>query len=300
MRLDRVVRSNRLWRWVLATVVLGLAALGYALTIPVRHPAAARVAALAVTRPVAGFQAHPHAGQSSATASLLSAVKAAAAATPGETAVYTVTWKGKSKSSATALVVLALPTVQDARAARTEAQKSYLNRASLTPAGYVYAGSLALASVPGAKGATFTGGTSPVTTATTRRTDAEVYALGRVVVVATSQGPGSQAKAAVDRLALSEYRHLQRTGSSPSLGTTSFPLVATLSYAGVTGAVLLVVLASPWAVAAVRRRREAAWEAAVRRERASRGSKVVKRRAGRAAAARSRPPRSAARIRGRR
>lgn len=278
------MRTNRLWRWVLASVVLGVGALVYVLWIPVRQPDPARVAALVVTKPVKGFLAHPRAAESNAAVSPLAAVKAAASETPGQTAVYTVAWKGDTKKSASAVVVLALPTAHDTAAARADAAKSYLSESSLTSEGFGYSGTLALPSVPGASGATFVAGTSPSVTATTRRTDAEVFSVGRVVVVATAQGKGAQAKTAVDALALAEYHHLRHIGARPSLGETSFPVVASTVYAVVAAAVLAVGLLAPWALVAFRQRRIAAWEAAVRRERASRGSKVVKRRAGRAPA----------------
>lgn len=287
VRLDRAVRTDRLWRWVLAAVVLGVGALGYVLWIPVRHPDPARVAALVVKTPVTGFLAHPRTAESDAAVSPLAAVKAAASATPGQTAVYTVAWKGETKKSASAVVVLALPTARDTTAARADAKKSYLSTTSLTSEGFGYSGTLSLPSVPGAAGATFVAGTSPSVTATTRRTDAEVFSVGRVVAIATAQGKGAQAKTAVDALALAEYHHLRHVGARPSLAETSFPAVASLVYALVVAGVLAVGLLGPWALVAVRRRRIAAWEAAARRERASRGSKVVKRHAGRTQAARS-------------
>jgi hypothetical protein len=287
MRLYRGVRTNRLWRWVAASVVVGLAVLGYVFWIPVRHPSPRRVAALAVTAPVDGLRAHPHASESDASAGSLAAVKGAAAATPGETAVYTVAWKGTTSKSAGALVVLALPSAADTRATRAEVRTAYLGRTSLTAEGYGYAGALRLSAVPGAAGATFTAGTTPTITATTRRTDAEVFSVGRVVVVATAQGEGSHAKSIVDALAVEEYTHLRRTGARPMLAVTSLPVVASLVYAAVAVAVLAVVELGPWSLAAARRRREAAWEAAVRRERATRGSKVVKRQAGRTPVGRS-------------
>lgn len=300
MQFDRGVPTNRLWRWVAATVVLGLAALGYVLWIPVRHPDPARVAALAVTGPVHGFRVRPHATETPAANSQLGAVKAAAAATPGQTAVYTVAWKGATKESAAALVVLALPTAHDARSARHDAEQAYLSRTSLTSDGYGYAGALTLRAIPGATGATFVAGTSPTVTAATRRTDAEVFSVGRVVVVATAQGVGSQAKASVNSVALAEYRHLERTGAAPALAETSFPVVASLVYVAVAAAVLIAVQLTPGGAVAVRRRREAAWEAALRRERASRGSKVVKRQAGRTTAGRPASRRTAGRSRARR
>lgn len=262
-------------------MVVGLAVLGYALWIPVRHPAPGRVAALALTRPVQGLRPHPTTAESAPSASPLAAVSAAAATTPGQTAVETVSWKGTTKDTAAALVVLALPTVHDASLTRVQAEASYLSKTSLTSVGYGYGGPLTLPAVPGAKGASFVAGTSPTVTSSTRRTDAEVFALGRVVVVATAQGRGNDAKTRVDALAVAEYHHLRNGNSRPDLAETSFPLVASVVFAGAAAAVLAVTQLAPWALATVRGRRQAAWEEALRRERASRGSKVVKRRAGR-------------------
>lgn len=299
MQLYLGVRTNRLWRWVAATVVAGLAVLGYAVWIPVRHPDPAKVARLALTAPLEGFR-HRHGAESAAADSTFAAVKSAAAATAGETAVYTVTWKGASKKSAAALVVVALPSTRDAAATRQEAKKAYLSQTSLTAEGYGYIGALRLPAVPGAQGATFAAGTSPTPTPTTRRTDAELFSVGRLVVVATSEGTGAPAKAAVDALAVAEYRYLRHTGGRPRLAETSFPLVASLVYAAVAAAVLVAVQLAPWVRTTVRRRRQAAWEAALRRERTSRGSKVVKRQAGRPGPGRSGPRRPAGSGRARR
>jgi hypothetical protein len=302
VQLDRGVRTNGLWRWVAVTVVLGVAALGYVLWIPMRHANPAKVAALAVTQPVQGFGPHPAAAERNASASPLRAVQQAAATTAAETAVDTAEWKGAGKKSAGSLIVLALPTGPAARAARAEARTSYLSQTSLTSEGYGYAGALGLAGVPGAHGATFVKGTSPTTSPTSRRTDVEVFSVGRVVVVATARASGTQAKAAVDALARAEYRHLLPTGGDPHLAQTTIPAVASLLYAVVAAAVLLAVQVAPSVRAAVRRRRAEAREAAIRRERASRGSKVVKRRAGRTPpghpGSRRRPAAGGARARG--
>ena len=271
-----------------ATVVIGVAALGYVLWIPVHHLDPAKVSALAVTDRLPGIQGRPRGTHSDASASPLAAVKQAAAAAPAETAVYTVTWgtgtTSTAKTPSAALFVLALPGTKEAEAARRDARSSYAGRTSFTAVGFGYAGTLQVPSVPGATGATYTAGTTPTTTPSTRRTDAVVFSVGRVVVVATSQGTEHQATAALDALAVAEYdhlRHLLRDGAEPSLAVRSFPLVATLVYVAVAVVVLAAVELAPWGVAVARRRREAAWEAALRRERASRGSKVVKRQAGR-------------------
>lgn len=297
------MRSNRLWRWVAATVVVGLAALGYVLWIPVRHVNPAKVASLAVTGSLPGIAGSPHGTQGDPSTSQLAAVRRAAASTPAETAQYTVTWGGGTagtKTPSAMLMVLALPRTTDARAARVDARRSYAGRTSFIAQGVGYAGPLHLRSVPEATAATYTAGTSPTITPTTRRVDAAVFSVGRVVVVATTQGTQSQAKVALDALAAAEYRHLGRllpAGAAPGLGETSFPLVASLVYVAVAAVVLAAVQFAPWAMAAARRRREAAWEAALRRERASRGSKVVRRRAGRTPVGRPRAGRAGRSVR---
>lgn len=292
------MRSNRLWRWVAATVVVGLAAFGYVLWIPVRHVNPLKVVSLAVTRSLPGIAGRPHGTQGDPSTSPLAAVRQAAAATPAETAQYTVTWGGgttATKKPSAMLMVLALPRTADAAAANADARRSYASRTSFIAQGVGYAGTLHLPSVPGATAATYTAGTSPTITPTTRRVDAAVFSVGQVVVVATSQGTQSQAKVALDALAAAEYRHLGRllpVGAAPALGETSFPLVASLVYVAVAAGVLAAVQLAPWAMAAARRRREATWEAALRRERASRGSKVVRRRAARTPVGRPRSRRS--------
>lgn len=300
MGLDRGVRANRrLWRWVAAAALICLAAVGYVVWIPVVRPNPAKVARLAVTAPVRGFDSHPTTTETDAAASPLAAVRKAASSAPGQTAVYTVAWKGAAtKKSASALVVLALPSVGEAKTAQAEAEKSYLGQSSLTADGYGYGGKLKPA-VSGATGAYYLAGTSPTVTASTSRTDAELFRVGKVVAVATVQDTGAKADDAVAALVRAEHGHLERT-TVGSLGETSYPLVATVVYAAVAAAVLVALQLSPWAVTVVRRRREAAWEAAVRRERASRGSKVVKRRAGRSAPGRPGARRAGGRSRSRR
>jgi hypothetical protein len=281
------VRRVLIWRVVVMVALLVLAVIGYVLWIPVHHANAAKLAALATTRPVSGFRADPRTATPAPASSVLASVKAAASSTPGQTGIYTVDWTGKAKDSDASLVVVVTPTISDAKAARADASDAYLKQTSFTRDGFGYGGVLHLRSVPGSSGAYYLGGTSPTITKSTKRTDVAVFRVDRVVVAVIVRDSGTRAGPALDSAARAEYRHLVHVGGHPTLAETSYPAVATVVYAVVTVAVLAAVLLAPNALGVLRRRRQLAFEEALRRERAGRGRKVVKRHAGRSGARRS-------------
>lgn len=281
------VRRVLLWRVLAGVVLLALAIVGYVLWIPARHPNGAKLSALATTRPVSGFRSDPRTAAPAPAKSSLAAVKAAASATPGQTGIYTVDWKGEAKDADASLVVLATPTAADARAVHADASDTYLRQTSFTRTGYGYGGVLHVGAVPGSSAAYYLAGTSPTTTKSTKRTDVVLFRVERVVVVVVVTDTGTRAGPAADAMAAAAYRHLLQVGGRPTLAETSYPAVATVVYVVVAVVVIAAVELAPGGVALVRRRRQVAFEAALRRERASRGSKVVKRHASRPGAGRA-------------
>ncbi|HTX64062.1 MAG TPA: hypothetical protein VMD28_10500, partial [Acidimicrobiales bacterium] len=196
-----------------AVVLVGLAIAGYVLWIPVHRPAPKKVAALAVERPVTGLRANPKTRTVDATSVSLSAVKDAAASTPGETAAYTVGWKGAAPVTAGSLELLALPTSASAAAVHEQAVATGLAQTSLTGTGYGYGGATKVPGVPGAKGAYYLKGTSPKVTPSTPRVTVAVFRQGRVVVDVTADAKGRAATTTARALALAEYHHLEHVGA---------------------------------------------------------------------------------------
>lgn len=276
-------------------VLLSAAALaGLFVFVLVRRPNPGRLAALAVSGPGA-HAGHAHGTAGTASASGLQPVRRAAASSPGETGVYTVTWPAtrgsKSARTATAasLDLYVLPDVTSAEATRRAAAGVRLAQSSMTAKGLGFSGRLHLSGVPGIEAASYISGTSPTLSASVPHVDVAVFRVGRVVAVGQAGGStAGAAAAAVSKLVGAEHRHLAATGGRPALGETTVPPLATAVYLVVAAALVASVEASPAVVATVRRRRHAARAEAIRRERASRGRKVVKRRGSPALAGRSR------------
>ncbi len=268
-------------------VLVGLAIAGYVLWIPVHRPDVRKVSALAVKTPVTGLRAP---GKSTsvdaATGVSLSAVKAAAKSTPGETAAYGVSWKGKAPVTAGSLELIVLPTETSAISAHQQALAAELSRTSYTSDDYGYGTKTTVPGIPGAKGAYYLKGTSPTVTASTPRVAVVIFRVNRVIVDATVDAKGAHATTTARELALAQYHHLERVGADPVLSETSFPLVASVVYVLVVLAVLALAEATPRLVTSARRRRHEARVAAERRSRTARGNKVVKRHASRGYAAR--------------
>ncbi len=270
-----------------AAVLVGLAIAGYVLWMPVHRPNPGKVAVLGLKSAVAGLRApaktasvEPVSGVS------LSAVKAAAASTPGETAAYAVNWSGKAPVTAGSIELIAMPTDASAKSAQKQALATELSQSSLTDSGYGYGTKTKISGIPGAKAAYYLKGTSPTITASTPRATVVIYRTGRVIVDATVDAKGVAATTTARSLASAEFHHLERVGADPVIGETSLPLVASVLYVLVAVAVLAVAEVTPRFVVAARHRRHEARLAAARRARVARGSKVVKRHASRGYAAR--------------
>ncbi len=276
------VRHDRMRRVGGAAALAVVAAVGFVLWIPMQRPDASRLAHLVITSPLAGLHGPPKRSAAPATSSPLEAVRGAAASTPGETGVYSVAWQGAGPVSTASVSATVLPSRTSAHAARGDATRAYLRRSSFTGSGYGFGGTLEVRSVPGAAGAYFLRGTSPVTTASTPRAAVVIYDVGRVVVDVTAYGEGAATATAARALAVAEYRHLLQVGGDPQIARTVLPLVASIVYVVVALAVIGCSPLVPAAFAWIRHRRALADEAALRRERVARGKKLVRRRARRA------------------
>lgn len=270
-----------------AVVLVGLAIAGYVLWIPVHRPNLDKVAALAVKSPVTGLRTHPKTEiVDPATTVSLSAVKRAAASTPGETAAYAVNWEGTGPVTAGSLELITLPTSKSAKSAQKQALAAELSQTSLTDSGYGFGGTTSVSGIPGAKGAYYLKGTKPTVTASTPRVTVAMFREGRTILDVTVDSKGATATTTARALALAEYHHLEHVGADPTLAETSLPVVASVVYALVVLAVLAIAEATPRLVTTAQRRRHEARIAAERRARVARGSKVVKRHASRGYAAR--------------
>lgn len=269
----------------------GLAIAGFFLFVVTQVPSESLLAQLAVPGPAAHLPGQPHGRAEPASRSRLASLRRAAAATPGGTGSYAVRWNG-NKARAATLELYVLPSGPDALAALRAAEGASLAQSSLTAVGFGYAGILQVPGVPGARGASYVSGTSPTVTPSAPHLDVAVFRVDRVVVVARAAGAtAGEARANLLRMARAERRHVLLAGARPSIARVSVPPLAAAAYLVVAALVVAAAVGSPAIVATVRRRRLAAREEAVRRERAARGRKVVKRRGSPAPAGRSRPRR---------
>lgn len=284
-------RMRRAWIPALLAVI---AVFGFFVFIPVQRPDTPRLARLVVTTPLASLHRHPEAGAAPAASSPLEAVRAAASSTPGETGVYSVAWQGSAPVSTASISATVLPSRTSVSAARGEAARAYLQHSSFTGSGYGFGGTLAVRGVPGAEGAYFVQGTSPVVTASTPRAAVVIFGVDRLLVDVTAYGQGSSATTVARALAVAEYRRLLRVGGDPAIAHTVLPLVASVAYALVALAVIGSAPLVPGAYAWIRRRRSTADDATLRREQVARGKKVVKRRARRGYGSSTPAPRSRA------
>jgi hypothetical protein len=272
------MNRSRTKRAALVLVALVGAAVVYVVWIPVHAADADRLRSLIVSHPATGFVARPEDAEPVPTGSSpFAEVKTAARQTPEGTGGYSVEWKGKVDKKAIASVLLTLlPSTHAAGKVRAQAVKEYLEPTTLQTAGYTLGPRFSVTSVPGARGATFlpaSGSTS------TEPTSAVVLRVHHAVAVAVVETKQSAVRSEVSALARDEYRLLARTATGFSLASTTAPLVASVVYWGVVVVLIAATLTAPSVVRTVRRRRRVAREEALRRQRLSRGRKVVKRRA---------------------
>ena len=262
-----------------------LAGAGYAWLAPVHRPDATRLDRLVAARPPKGFTPAPTSRLAVPLSQTgLSRLRAAATATPTETAAYAVKWKGDAthgkKGAVAEVLVTVAPSASDAAAIRAEARTRFLGARDMKTAGYSLDHRFTVRTAPGSEGATFTATSSASASSATPSPMAEVVmGTGRTALVLYVEGDAGTTRADVTALAAAEQAALDQAGSDVSPSVTSYPLAATVVTVAGTAAALLVVALGPALVGRVRHRRFESRRRAVERERLARGRKVVKRHA---------------------
>jgi hypothetical protein len=258
-------------------VIVVVAAVLYALWIPVTIANGARLGELAQSQPPPGLDVKAPTSTALSPAEFpFSEAKAAARKAPHETGMASVQWSPKEKNKAGAEVLLTLvPSEADAAKVLAEAVSSYVSTKAIQSNGYTLIKRFSVSGVPGASGVSFTTGGSSST-----RVDEVVFQVDRAVEVAFIEAAGSDGQAKVTAFAQDQHRHLAQEIPGFSLAATSLPPVASGIFWGVTLAILLLVVSVPPTVAWIRRRRRLTRAEARRRERLARGRKVLKNQAG--------------------
>jgi hypothetical protein len=263
-----------------AVLVLVVAAIGYELYIPIHHVERARLSRLAVIPPPAGFKAKPaNASELAAADNPFAAFKTAASHSPNATGAYSVHWSDSASTSDIAQLLVAwLPSTADAAAVAKQATTTYLAPTSFKTDSYTLLGRLTVPGVPAAAGASF----GPAPSKGTERLSVATFQDGRFVVVDYVQQSGAdKASAAAVALAQAESARLKTVGSGFTLRVTSWPLVASLIYAGVAVAIAVLVIVVPLGLARSRRHQRLARQAMARRAVQGRGHKIAKHQAAR-------------------
>jgi hypothetical protein len=256
-------------------VVLTAAAIGYQVLIPTTHVVRTRLARLAVTQPgVAGFNVRPaQAAEQPASQTQLTTVESAATRSPDRTGVYAIEWT-PSESEVAGLVVILLPSDDQAATALSQLGSQQLGVSSYAAHGLKRQSTFTVGAVPGASGATFApssgGGPAQVLAVSTFR-DGRAVALSEVLGSAHSQADTAT-------LATNEYAHLQRVQSGFSLNVVTRPTAGTVGWA--TAAVVLAgaVALGPAARTRSARRRQARLEEELSHRVIVRGQVISKRR----------------------
>lgn len=262
-----------------AVVFVVLAGIGFDRYVVNRGVHRSRLAGLIVTSPPAGFTKKPSSSNQDAPGSdPFTIYRTAARNSPGATGAWTVAWTDRASSNDSATILLSyLPSARVASQVQAQALTQFTTPTSFVAESYALAGPLAVAGVPGAKGAVYkatgTAATPPVATV--------VFSTGRaqVVVLLGLTGTPASTGAAAAAFAAREYTHLRSALPGFSLGYTSVPPVATALYWGVALALLAAALLGPVLVRRGRRIRAEARQRAARSQHLVRGSKIARRQA---------------------
>jgi hypothetical protein len=268
------------WRWwpqVAAVALLGLAAAGYAVFVPVTRVNDARLGRLVVNSAGGGLGVRPSTrGAMSQGQIPFPVARQAARRQPRQAGAYSEQWTGKGPAITGAGVFLALlPSPADAARVRAQAVSQYLDASTLKRQGYTVLQRFSVPGVAGAAGDTFAASASAKSA-----TAAVVVTDRRTVTVIFMEGRPAAARAGAVNLARRESALIGQRLPAFSLVGTTVPLVASVVYWVVAGAIVTGVAAGPGLVRRRRRRREAARQEAMRRGRLVRGKKVARRQAG--------------------
>lgn len=229
-----------------AAVVLGVAAGGYQLVVPVSHTVRSRLAGLVVTRPgVKQFDVKPASrGEQPAAAYGLAPLSAAAKSDPNRTGVYSVAWMAGTTNGAAVLVFL-LPTPAQAASTMAQTEKQQLAVNSYASAKYTRRSTFSVKGIPGSVGALYdTAAPAPGNPAQLAVT---LFRVGRAVGV-TEAGVGAGAQPTATTMARSEHARL--AAAEPhftfTVVTRSLPLTVVWAVAAVVLALLAALGPYGW------------------------------------------------------
>lgn len=276
------------WRWRVAraVAVVVLAAVGFAVFIPLSRPDGKLLAKLVIRHTALTEVPHKASLAESVppSQSSFAVTRKAARRHPEETGLYAREWYISSSGPPEAGVVLQfLPTVSAARSVFAAVEKELLKAPSLPDETAVSPSAFAVPGVPGARGESFllddstASSKSPVGSSYTT-----AFRVGRAVVselMVTTMVTRDTTPIVSDGQA--SYRLLEKDEPGFSLAVSHIPWEASVIYVGVALVVAALALLAPeWLVGSVRRRRQRHHEREVRRAREqylARGRRTVRR-----------------------
>lgn len=259
---------------VAAGIVVIVAVVGYVQLIPIHHVERTRLSRLVVTAPGAGFKVKPTSStQVAASSSPFAAVKAAGKRSPNSTGAYSIQWTAPTSGQGASLLASLMPSVSDAEAVQAEAVKAYLAATSLKSQSYKLQGALSVRRCQ-------TPRRPPSCRHLQRCIRGSPWWCFELTESSSSRSYSSPGRrwpgASAVALTRAEYLHVRRLGSGFSLTVTTWPLVASLVYGGVSVAIVAVLLLGPMSVRRTCQRQLLAREEAVRRDLRGRGRKIAK------------------------
>ncbi|MHB1535012.1 MAG: hypothetical protein ACYC1D_10500 [Acidimicrobiales bacterium] len=228
------------WAVLRAVVVLGVAAGGYQLVVPVSHTVRSRLAGLVVTRPgVKQFDVKPAtSAEQPAAVYGLAPLSAAAKRSPNQTGVYLVAWMAGPTNGAAVLAFL-LPNGAQAASTMAQIEKQQLAANSNASAKYTRRSTFSVKGIPGSAGALYAAASpapgNPAQIAIT------VFRVGRAVAAA-EVGTGAGAQAIASTVARSEHARL--LAAEPHFTFTVVTRSVPVTVAWAVAAVVLALLAA--------------------------------------------------------
>jgi hypothetical protein len=274
------MRSPRLVRLSIAIVVVVLAAVGYALFIPVKvlHPNLLGRLIVPQTN-IPTISATPtFAADLPISSTSLKGLQTAAVSSPGETGNYASDWfAGNSSGSSATLQIALVPTASEAKTVLGQAAAEDIDAAALKAGNHKLQTSF---TADGGNGVTYLTPQAKKSNGTQGPPvpGAQLDAQFRRVVLRETLSGAVATKANLLGLAGREITLLRRVEPTfPSIQTTELPLTASIVYIVVALLLAAGLALTPDWVRAVRARRQAQHEARMRRQYSTRGSKALRR-----------------------
>ncbi|MBV9661475.1 MAG: hypothetical protein JO337_09985 [Acidimicrobiales bacterium] len=278
MSRDEMTTWRRFAPPALAAVILAAGAVAAFQVLPNHSARTARMSKLVPAASLAGYKAKPaQASTEDSTQSPFAGVKAAAKRDPKRTGTYAILWDGNTSGDTASIVLSLLPTPAEAKTVVAQAKTASLGQDSYTSASYKFDSSFDLPGVPGGSGALY----APATATVKQQLAVSEVAVGDVVAVVYLNQTGDlpAIRAADVALAQRQYQLLQRVTPGFTLSTTSWPPVATATWAAVTVVLALSVIGLPVLFRRSRLRRELARRETARKQVLTRGAKIARRQA---------------------